>query len=53
MKRIRNADASIVELAVVCPYKQCGLLLHLEHAQKGEVIECNNCRKPIKIRKVV
>lgn len=53
MKRIRNADASIIEFAIVCPYKQCGFLMKLDRAKKGDVIVCGNCRKEIKVRRVI
>ena len=50
--RVRNADAKITEVEIVCPYKACGVLFR-GRVNRGDTITCPNCRKTIKIRRIV
>lgn len=54
-KKYKNAEAVADGYHIVCPYAKCGHMLSIEPAvaKKGNVVECSNCRKGIRIRRVV
>ena len=49
---MRNVEAVARAYDIVCPYKNCGYAICVETAGKGDVVECPNCRKKLKIKKV-
>ena len=51
--RVKKAIATATQFELVCPYKACGIKIGLDYAKKGQIIDCHNCRKQIKIAKVV
>ena len=54
-KRIRKASAmkSGTGFNVVCPHKVCGYLNTFPESKKDDIVACINCRKEIRITKVI
>lgn len=54
-KRYKKADAIASEFIITCPYKVCGYMNLYPHKglRKGEIFHCINCRKGIRIRRVI
>lgn len=60
MRRYKKAEAVATGYCVICPYKACGIAINTnvytsisDNLVKGEIITCPNCRKGIRISKVV
>ena len=36
---------------IMCPYKGCGYMFHVETVSKADIVKCPNCQKEMKIKK--
>jgi len=52
-KKYKNADVKADGYHLICPYKKCGYLVAFAQFYKGNLIECPNCRKQIKMRRII
>jgi predicted SprT family Zn-dependent metalloprotease len=52
-KRHRTITAIADSYYFICPYKDCGHQNPINSASKDEIVRCGNCRKELKISKVV
>lgn len=56
-KRYKLAVVTASRYSVPCPFKNCGVELAFDRGSrevgKGKLLECANCRKTFRIKKVV